>query len=139
MFGLVPVLFLRRTRQPSAALLITIAVTSGVVALVKALAGRVRPCYAVDWVRPVSAALPSDPSFPSGHAAGSFALAVFVFILNRRAGMLLLGVAAAIALSRVALGVHYPSDVAAGAILGSTLAWIGTRVNARYGGSPASV
>jgi membrane-associated phospholipid phosphatase len=71
-------------------------------------------------------------SFPSGHAAGSAAVygALVLLALPRAARWargLLLAVAAlligAVAASRVLLGVHYPSDVAAGAALG--LAWVG--------------
>jgi len=139
LFGLIPTMFLQSMRTQSAALLLVTAATSGVVASVKALAGRVRPCNALDWVHPVSLALPTDHSFPSGHAAGSFAFAVFILAKSRRAGIVLIGVATAIALSRVALGVHYPSDVVAGALLGSALAWIGARLNARYAGLPSAV
>ena len=135
LLGLVPVLFLRRLRMQSVALLVTIGVTSLAVASVKALAGRVRPCNALDWVHPVASGLPTDCSFPSGHAAGSFAFAVFIFAANRRAGLALLGVATAIAVSRVALGVHYPTDVAAGALLGSMVAAIGARLNAFFSAS----
>lgn len=71
-------------------------------------------------------------SFPSGHAAGAAAVygALVVLVLPRvarwaqalllTAGSLLI---CAVATSRVLLGVHYPSDVAAGAALG--LAWVG--------------
>ena len=135
LLGLVPILLLRRTRAQSAALLVTTAVTSAVVASVKVLAGRVRPCHALDWARAIAVAPPTDPSFPSGHAAGSFAFAVFIFASNRRVGGVLLGAATAVALSRVALGVHYPSDVVAGAFLGASLGWIGARIKERYAAS----
>jgi undecaprenyl-diphosphatase len=71
-------------------------------------------------------------SFPSGHAAGAAAVygALVVLVLPRairwaRALLLAAGTSliCAVAASRVLLGVHYPSDVAAGAALG--LAWVG--------------
>ena len=135
LIALVPLLFWSKVRARAAALLVTLAVTSGVVASAKALACRVRPCHALGWTRSLPIELPTDPSFPSGHAAGSFAFAAFIFAWNRRAGLALGAVATLVALSRVALGVHYPSDVTAGAILGAALGAIGARVSARAGSS----
>jgi undecaprenyl-diphosphatase len=59
-----------------------------------------------------------DPSFPSDHASAAFAVAFAVFLVSRRAGAAFLGLALAIGLSRIASGLHYPSDVAAGALIG---------------------
>jgi undecaprenyl-diphosphatase len=59
-----------------------------------------------------------NPSFPSDHAAAAFAIAFAVLAFSRRAGALFLVVATAIGLSRIALGMHYPSDVLAGALVG---------------------
>ena len=127
LLGLVPFLLMTRMRGHTLTLLVTLAATSGIVASAKALAGRVRPCHAYTWLQSLPITLPTDPSFPSGHAAGSFAFATFVFATHRRAGVALAGLATLVALSRVALGVHYPSDVAAGALLGATLGWLGAR------------
>jgi len=66
----------------------------------------------------VLAARTTDPSFPSDHAAAAFAIAFAVLAFSRRAGIAFLVAAALIALSRVALGMHYPSDVLAGALVG---------------------
>ncbi|WP_303311584.1 phosphatase PAP2 family protein [Hymenobacter sp. BT730] len=66
--------------------------------------------------------------FISSHAANSFALAVFLsLILPRRfriAKVFLFIWAALVSYSRIYLGAHYPSDVVAGALLGSVLAWV---------------
>ena len=59
-----------------------------------------------------------DPSFPSDHAAVAFAIAFGVLAFSRRAGILFLAAATLISLSRIALGLHYPSDVLAGALVG---------------------
>jgi membrane-associated phospholipid phosphatase len=61
-------------------------------------------------------------SLPSGHAATSFAGAIILGYLFRRALPGLLALAALVAVSRVYVGVHYPSDVLVGAALGSMVA-----------------
>ena len=58
-------------------------------------------------------------SFPSAHAANWFALATVAWLFYRRSAWLMFPLAAAVAFSRVYNGVHYPSDVAIGAILGA--------------------
>ena len=128
LFGLLPCFFMPRLRFRAGALLATLAVTSAVVASAKTLAGRVRPYRALSFAQAVPFELPTDPSFPSGHAAGSFAFAAFIGASSRRAGLVLAGLATLIALSRVALGVHYPSDVAAGALLGGVFGLLGARL-----------
>jgi membrane-associated phospholipid phosphatase len=75
----------------------------------------------VDGLAPLIST-PTQLSFPSAHAASSFAAAAAFGDLVPRGP--LLAVAAGFALSRVALGVHYPSDVVAGALLGTGVAAI---------------
>ncbi len=62
---------------------------------------------------------PNFPSFPSGHAAAAFATAAVLSLTYRRWWGLALAGASLIAVSRVYLGVHYPSDSLAGAMLGA--------------------
>ena len=66
---------------------------------------------------------PTGLSFPSSHSTSSFAAAQAYGRLLPRAP--LLGAAGAMAFSRLYLGVHYPSDVAAGAALGTVLGTFG--------------
>lgn len=61
----------------------------------------------------------ADSSFPSDHAIVAFAIATSLLFWNRRAGICGLVLAAIICLARVSAGVHFPSDVAAGAIVGA--------------------
>lgn len=72
----------------------------------------------------------SDPSFPSDHAVGSFALAMPYLLARRRLGWILLGIAALLAIARVAVGTHYPGDVAGGAIVGAAAGWLVWRLRA---------
>jgi undecaprenyl-diphosphatase len=66
----------------------------------------------------VLAARTADPSFPSDHAAAAFAIAFAIFAFSRRTGAAFLLAATLVALSRIALGMHYPSDVLAGLVVG---------------------
>jgi undecaprenyl-diphosphatase len=80
----------------------------------------------VERSRPVDHPLVPEPtthSFPSGHATTSFACAATLApFVDRRAAPVLYALAAAIAYSRVYVGVHYPFDVLAGAALGLIVA-----------------
>jgi undecaprenyl-diphosphatase len=83
---------------------------------VKDLFQRARPFEAHPQIHPLYVVHSS--SFPAGHAATAFAGAtVLAFVVPRLAWLLYL-VAAAIGFSRVYVGVHYPSDVLAGAAIG---------------------
>jgi hypothetical protein len=74
---------------------------------------------------PALISTPTSLSFPSAHASSSFAAArVYSTLLP---GTPLYAVATAMALSRVYLGVHYPSDIAAGALLGTLVGSGGRR------------
>jgi undecaprenyl-diphosphatase len=63
-----------------------------------------------------------DPGFPSDHATASFAIAVALLLCNRRWGLLALAMAVVVCIGRVGMAVHFPSDVLAGAALGSATA-----------------
>ena len=63
-------------------------------------------------------ALPHSPSFPSGHTMSSFACATVLSALAPKAAPGFVLLAAAIAYSRLYVGVHWPLDVAAGVVLG---------------------
>jgi undecaprenyl-diphosphatase len=65
-----------------------------------------------------------DPSFPSDHATAAFAIAVALLLRHRKAGWLALGLASVLSIARVAVGTHYPGDVAAGALIGTSAALV---------------
>ena len=59
-----------------------------------------------------------DYSFPSGHTSASFAAATAIYAIDRRWGAAAYVLAALIGFSRLYLGVHFPTDVLAGAVVG---------------------
>jgi membrane-associated phospholipid phosphatase len=71
---------------------------------------------------------PTDPSFPSGHTAGSFAAAVALAAFYPWDAPMLLALASGVGASRVYLGHHFPSDVVAGAGLGAALGALTARL-----------
>jgi undecaprenyl-diphosphatase len=66
----------------------------------------------------------ADPGFPSDHATGAFAVAMAIYLRNRLWGGIALVAAAVLSVGRVAIGVHFPSDVLAGAVLGCGVALV---------------
>ncbi len=81
-----------------------------------------RPRPVLEGLPPLGGA-PSSLSFPSAHATSSFACATAMTRIAPEAAFLFI-LAGAIALCRPYLGMHYPSDVIAGAILGTALGLI---------------
>jgi undecaprenyl-diphosphatase len=113
-------LLLRRRRLLMASALAVIAagLSLGVAAVVARLAGRPRPF--VTHPHTIHDFLPhaADPGFPSDHATAAFAITVVLLAVFGRRALPVLVAAIALSVARVMVGVHYPSDVLAGALLG---------------------
>ncbi len=103
-------------RAGAATALASLAATYIVQVRVKPLFRRVRPF--VNREANVVGARPPDHSFPSGHTASSFAAATALAFFYPRAAPLAYALATGVGMSRVHLGVHFPSDAAVGGVIG---------------------
>jgi len=92
--------------------------------LIKFIIRRPRPSYNILEIRH-RMSLPDPYSFPSGHAAASFVMATLLSHFFPAIAVPLYAVAVLIGVSRIYNGLHYPSDVLAGWILGAASARIG--------------
>lgn len=90
--------------------------------LMKPSVARIRPYEALQMS--ILIPPPHDYSFPSGHTAAAFAAAVAGLLQNKKLGIGLLLFALLMAFSRLYLAVHYPSDVLAGALIGTFSSFI---------------
>jgi undecaprenyl-diphosphatase len=110
--GLVLSLAWRRW-QPFVLVLVADAIADGVASLLKLAFGVHRPAEQGDLL-----GVPHSRSFPSGHTATSFACATVLAVLVPRAAPFVYVLAAAIAYSRLYVGVHWPTDVLGGIVVG---------------------
>jgi undecaprenyl-diphosphatase len=96
----------------------------GVAQLIAHLWARPRPYVAHAADAHLFIARSADPSFPSDHATAAFAIAVALLLRHRNAGWLAVAMAVVLSVARVAVGTHYPSDVLAGAAIGTLAALV---------------
>ena len=121
-------LIIPRTRYMGIPAVISFIITAGINSVIlKNLIGRMRPFEYSDLIVPVVRELPDSFSFPSGHTATSFAVALILLRADKRIGIPAVIFASLIGFSRIALRVHYPTDVIAGFLLAfavSTIVWL---------------
>jgi undecaprenyl-diphosphatase len=128
----------RRGRLVAFESVLSIATTSAAVNLgIKPLVHRRRPQRVRSaWQRARSVPTPRSTSFPSGHSASAFA---FAYAVGRHYPVLAVPIgllATAVAYSRVHTGVHYPSDVVLGSIIGAGTAAVVTAACERRSSKP---
>lgn len=123
--------FGRRGRVAAITILLVILVSDQLAAeVLKPWADRVRPCFVHPDSRLLLPQQARSPSFPSNHAVNSFAACAVLWSVRPFLGWIGLISALLISYSRVYVGVHYPSDVLAGAVLGLAVGWAGVRSRA---------
>ena len=116
----------RRLRTFTVVLLAVLLATAIADYVLKPAVHRTRPFDALPGT--VIGGRPNDASFPSGHSANAFAGALALSVEAPSGAAIWWPLAAAIAFSRVYLGVHYPLDVVGGAAVGLVSAWLATRL-----------
>lgn len=97
--------------------LLSLGISQIIVHSLKMIMSRERPYNIIEQLNTFGIDL-SDYSFPSGHTTASFSLATTLALNIPKLSIVVFLLAAIIAISRIYLGVHYPTDVVAGVILG---------------------
>lgn len=109
--------------------------------LIKETVGRLRPCHQIDGVTIVQGLhmlVDCGPgrSFPSSHAVNNFAVGTVLGSYYEKWRWAFYAWAGLVAISRCAVGVHYPSDILAGAVIGTLiglfLVWLWTVLSLKY-------
>ena len=94
-------------------------VASGVITqLIKRLVSRLRPFQTMKELHIKKIGIDAY-SFPSGHTCAAFSMGVTIFMFSHRLGIISLPQSLLVGISRIYLGVHFPSDVLVGAFIGS--------------------
>lgn len=89
--------------------------------VIKPWINRTRPCFVLGDVR-LLIEQSGSPSFPSSHAANMAAMATLFAVKYRRLTVLFVAVALLVSYSRIYVGVHYPSDLLGGWVVGMACA-----------------
>ena len=92
--------------------------------IIKPWVGRIRPSH--EFIEYINLLVSKGGkwSFPSNHAANSFAFATVLSYFYDKNKIILFSIASVIAFSRVYVGVHYPMDIFFGGLIGYTISWI---------------
>jgi len=139
--AVVAVVLIARYRARGALVVLAMALAVGLsdplVGLVlKPLAGRLRPCVELADAIRVAAECRGGWSFPSNHAANAAALVTAMGYGFRRSLLVFVPLALAVGVSRIYLGMHYPSDVLAGyaigVVCGLAVSWTVHRLGRRW-------
>ena len=110
--------------------IVSILLTYAITSPLKLIVARPRPFQAgaAQLIGPA----PETSSFPSQHTSFTFTVATTILLAKRILGWIALAAAVLVAYSRVYLGVHYWSDIIAGAVIGSLAAYAVEKVFSHY-------
>lgn len=106
--------------------------------MIKNFVARTRPYELVEGLN-LLVGRASDFSFPSGHTGSAFAVAMVIFLtMSKRYGISALALAGLMGFSRLYVGIHYPSDVLAAALIGIgtailTVKFVSVKLNIKRG------
>lgn len=107
--------------------------------VIKPSVGRLRPCNTADiipHIHMLAAYCGQNGSFTSSHASNHFTMAMFFYLTLKHIignwGLLFFLWAAVICYAQVYVGVHFPADVAGGAVLGCMLGYIASKFLTKY-------
>jgi undecaprenyl-diphosphatase len=114
----------RAWRRATVAAVLSAGLGLAIAKVISELVDRARPFVADPHGVHLFAAHAADPGFPSDHATAAFAIAVAIVLRKRGWGIFALVAATVLGIGRVALGVHFPSDVLAGAAVGAASALV---------------
>lgn len=130
----IPILFLffflgfkgkKRGKIALVLLIISLSLTDSICAqILKPFFERIRPSHSSIEGLNLLVSKGGKWSMPSNHAANMFSLAVILSYFYNKIKIPIFALASLIALSRVYVGVHYPTDIIVGGLLGYTISWI---------------
>lgn len=132
--------FLRRTERMRHGLVVVMgasAIFGVVIPFIRLFYHPARPFVEFGW-KPLIAMSADAPSFPSGHMAGMFFLAAYTWQHNRRTGAWLYALALITGVARAYVGVHWASDLIAGAFIGVFTGYFADRLAPRLSATEAT-
>ncbi|TGA97020.1 phosphatase PAP2 family protein [Sporolactobacillus shoreae] len=112
-----------RLHQTAVACAVSLTISHMIVQVLKKVFPRVRPYLALEGIKVPEHPL-ADHSFPSGHSTAVFSVVIPLIMYHPFLGIFLMPLALSVAVSRIFLGLHYPSDVLAGIFLGTVTGMI---------------
>ncbi len=123
--ALITLLLLWKKRELGIKAFISLAITAIMVFVLKRLINEPRPFETLQGVN-LLVSKPDSSSFPSGHSSLAFSLATTIALsdLRKEVKIIVLLWAVLVAISRIYVGVHYPLDVIAGALIGVSVSYV---------------